>query len=72
LVVTADSREILPCDLDGDGDVDAGDRTLFLNAYRKCVGDTGYLAEADYDGDGCVTLNDYRAWYACYNSYLNQ
>jgi len=59
-------------DLDGDRDVDADDRSIFLGSYRKCSGDTGFLSDADYDKDGCITLNDYREWYKYYNDFLNQ
>lgn len=62
----------VPGDLDGDGDVDATDRSIFLGTYRKCSGDNGFLAGADYDGDGCITLSDYRDWYNYYKIFLNQ
>jgi hypothetical protein len=56
--------------LDGDDDVDAGDRDIFLSAYRTSEGDTGFIAQADYDNDGIVSLNDYREWYRYYKLYL--
>ena len=28
----------------------------------KCDGAAGYLSDADYDGDGCVTYADFRIW----------
>jgi hypothetical protein len=59
-------------DLDGDGDVDMDDRVIFLSSFRKCSGDTGFLSDADYDGDGCITLNDYREWYKRYTIFANQ
>jgi hypothetical protein len=59
-------------DLNGDGVVDIADRNMFLGSYRKCSGDTGFLSEADYDGDGCVTLNDYRDWYIHYKDFISQ
>ena len=58
--------DTLPCDLDEDGKVDNIDRHIFLSSYRLCTGDAGYLPKADYDNDGCITLNDYREWYICY------
>lgn len=71
LTVTVESSSAPICgDLDHDGDVDGSDRMIFLGAYRKCAGQPGFIAEADYDGDGCVTLNDYREWYRCYKRYL--
>ncbi len=51
----------VPGDLDGDGDVDADDRSLFLSTYGRCEGNPAFLPAADYDGDGCVTLPDYQA-----------
>ncbi|MCK5232980.1 MAG: DUF11 domain-containing protein, partial [Desulfobulbaceae bacterium] len=58
-------------DLDHDGDVDGDDRTIFIGALRTCTGDLGFIEEADYDFDGCITYNDYREWYKCYKAYLN-
>ena len=70
LIVTVESTGPVCGDLDGDGDVDATDRSIFLSSYRKCTGDPGFIPEADYDGDGCITLNDYREWYRCYKIYI--
>ena len=70
--VADEPQPSIPGDLDEDEDVDAADRTLFLSTYRKCSGDQGYLSAADYDGDGCITLNDYREWYRYYKDFLNQ
>gem|GEM_PF-2437549 len=57
-------------DLDGDGDVDRSDRNIFRSALSTSTGDTGFIVEADYDGDGFITYNDYREWYACYKAFL--
>jgi len=59
----------VPGDLDGDGDVDAGDRAVFLSTYGRCEGNAAFLPAADYDGDGCVTLPDYQAWLADYRAF---
>jgi len=64
-----DACEVVPGDLDGDGDVDVDDRNILRAALRKCSGDEGFVPEADYDGDGCITYYDYREWYKCYTEY---
>ena len=46
------------CDLDGDDDCDQGDRQTLSQAKDDCIGDPGYNAFADFDGDGCVTDAD--------------
>jgi len=53
-------------DIDEDGDVDIDDYWAFLDAFGTCVGHPKYNPLADMDGDGCVTLADYRAWRMCY------
>ena len=58
-------------DLDDDGDVDSDDRGIFLGALRTCTGDPDFVAEADYDDDGCISFSDYRLWYGCYKAYMN-
>lgn len=70
---TGDACEVsstIPCDLDGDGDVDGDDRDILRGAFRSCTGDDRFIAAADFDEDGCVTFNDYREWYRCYREYL--
>jgi hypothetical protein len=47
-------------DLDLDFDVDYHDYLVFRTAYGSCEGDANFLPAADLDGDGCVTINDYR------------
>ena len=47
-------------DLDCDRDVDYDDYLIFRTAYGSCRGDDNFLPAADLDGDGCVTINDYR------------
>jgi len=53
-------------DLDEDGDVDLDDYWEFLSAFGTCEGNIKYNALADSDGDGCITLIDYRNWRECY------
>ena len=50
-------------DLDGDCDVDNDDFTIFNASFGQCSGAPGYVAAADYDGDGCITFMDYQTWY---------
>ncbi|MBN1511897.1 MAG: hypothetical protein JXB13_07770 [Phycisphaerae bacterium] len=52
----------VPGDLNGDGDVDADDYDVFLAAFGTCQGHAAFVPEADYDGDGCITLSDYQRW----------
>ena len=58
-------------DLDHDGDVDGDDRNILRNALNACTGDARFVSEADYDGDGCITYNDYRLWYTCYRDFIS-
>ncbi len=57
-----------PGDLNHDGKIDAADYAVFKASLGKCSGQNGFNAEADYDGDGCVTLSDYRIWYGYYRN----
>jgi hypothetical protein len=69
VMITARIEGVLPCDLDGDGDADSNDRNIIIDALRAraCQGDPDFVAEADFDQDGCITLNDYREWLDCFN-----
>lgn len=58
-------------DLDHDGDVDGDDRNILRGAFRTCEGDPGFIPEADYDEDGCITFSDYREWYKCYKAFIS-
>ena len=60
-----------PCicgDFNHDGVVDNNDYFMFIDAFGACVGNPKYLAEADFDRDGCITLVDYQAWLVCYRN----
>ncbi len=57
-------------DLDHDGDVDGSDMMILRGALNSCSGDARFVSEADYDQDGCVTFNDYRLWYTCYQEFI--
>jgi hypothetical protein len=53
---------VLAGDLNGNGKVDCADRNILLRARGSCKGKAKYLAEADYDNDGCVTSRDLCRW----------
>jgi hypothetical protein len=57
-----------PGDLNRDGKVDAADYAVFKASLGRCSGQPGFNPDADYDGDGCVTLSDYRIWYGHYRN----
>ena len=63
-----DPNEGVPGDLDNDGDIDTTDYSLFRSTLGKCSGDDGFIAAADYDGDGCISYADYRTWYGYYRN----
>lgn len=61
-----------PCgDLDGDGDVDDADLTVFLASFSQSVGDSGYVHQTDFDHDGTITLIDYQSWFGCYQDFVS-
>jgi hypothetical protein len=62
-------RPDVPGDLDNDYDVDAGDYAIFRSALGSRVGNPNFIAECDYDGDGRITLADYRIWYGYYKAF---
>jgi hypothetical protein len=63
-----------PCldggDLNNDLLVNMDDYWVFMAAFGTCVGQPGYNASADIDGDGCITLVDYQMW-RCYYEQAN-
>ena len=69
-VKMAGSGQGLCGDLDGDGDVDGDDRDILRSALNTRTGDAGFIPEADYDGDGLISYNDYREWYVCYKAFI--
>ncbi len=56
----------VPGDLDDDGGVDADDYLTIRGALGTSSGDAGYLAEADYDGDGTISYRDLGLWYGLF------
>jgi len=55
-------------DLNDDGRVDAADQKLLSAAIGKNASDVD--RRMDYDGDGKITLNDYRIWNAYYRAFI--
>jgi predicted extracellular nuclease len=55
-------------DLNDDGVVDTKDQALLTAAFNKPASSVD--RRMDYDGDGKITLNDYRLWSAFYRAYL--
>jgi predicted extracellular nuclease len=59
----------LPGDLNDDGVVDMTDASLLVAKIGKSANAPGVDRRMDYDGDGVISLQDYRAWYALYLAY---
>ncbi len=55
-------------DLNDDGVVDAHDQLLLTAAIGKSASQVD--RRMDYDGDGVITLNDYRIWATYYKAFL--
>ncbi len=55
-------------DLNDDGRVDAADQRLLSAAIGKNAPDVD--RRMDYDGDGKITLNDYRIWTTYYRAFI--
>jgi hypothetical protein len=55
-------------DLNDDGVVDAQDQVLLRNAIGKSASQVD--RRMDYDGDGVITLNDYRIWATYYQAFI--
>jgi predicted extracellular nuclease len=55
-------------DLNDDGVVDATDQLMVTSAIGKNA--SAVDRRMDYDGDGRITLNDYRIWVAYYRAFI--
>ena len=55
-------------DLNDDGVVDSKDQALITAAFNKSA--SAVDRRMDYDGDGKITLNDYRLWTVLYRAFL--
>lgn len=49
-----------PCDLNRDGQCDGGDLEIFDAAFESCEGEVNFNSDADFNGDGCVTVSDHQ------------
>jgi hypothetical protein len=58
-------------DVNGDGKVDATDRTAFLGAYRSRRGMPNYAWYLDYNADGLIDSIDYFQFLNRYQTRLN-
>jgi hypothetical protein len=41
-------------------------------ALGTCRGHARFNASADFDGDGCITQEDYRIWYGHYKAFVTK
>ena len=69
--IAASATVPAPCgDQNEDMVVDGDDFGVFLLAYGHCGSGGSFDADADMDGDGCVTLVDYQQWLGCYQTFV--
>lgn len=67
---TPDEPDTSVCgDLDGDGDVDHDDMNLFFSAWGSSDGDANYIAAADLNDDGVISMADWGHWVYCYQEH---
>jgi hypothetical protein len=52
-------------DYNGDGTTDAADVAELQGALGTASGDDGFVAQADHDGDGFITVKDYAILLGC-------
>jgi hypothetical protein len=67
---SAQARSEIRADLDLDGAVSEADRAAFAAAFGLDGVDPGYLPEADFDGDGWITIVDFQQWLTAYEAHL--
>jgi hypothetical protein len=58
VMLSASSAFALDGDLNGDSAVDGADTAIAQAALGTSVGDDGYVAAADHDGDGIISMQD--------------
>ena len=62
---TAQAQDSCATDLDGNGVTDADDVAVMQSARGTGDGDDGYIAAADLNGDGTVSMADYAILLSC-------
>ena len=55
-------------DYNNDGVVDDTDKQIILDARNTSPGDPGFVATADHDGDGVITLRDVSTFMKSYRA----
>lgn len=58
MMLSASAAFALDGDCNGDGVVDQADVALARSAQNSAVGDDGYIAAADMDGNGTISSSD--------------
>lgn len=57
-----------PGDYNNDGAVDDADKQIIMDARNTAEGDAGFVAAADHDGDGVISLVDLSAFAKIYHA----
>ena len=57
-------------DLSGDDAIDGTDRNILRASLGSCEGDGRFVAETDYNGNGCTDYDDYRIWYGFFKEFI--
>ena len=68
--ISPDARSEIRRDLNFDRVVDEDDRLAFVATFGLSEGTYGYVPEADFDGDGQITLVDFQQWLVGYEEHL--
>lgn len=61
LMLSAPAAFALDGDLNGDGAVDGDDTAIAQAAVGTAAGEDGFVAGADHDGDGIISMRDLTA-----------
>ena len=56
------------CDYNNDGAVDDADKTIIMKAVNTGTGDAGFVAAADHNGDGVISLRDVSTFMKIYRA----